>query len=84
MPTMMLYPNPSNGQFVLQLNGYENNTFDLTIINATGQIVYSKSLGVNNNGFIESFNVENIPAGLYNLKLMNDKSSFVYPVIITE
>jgi hypothetical protein len=84
IPTMRLYPNPSNGQFVLQLNGYENNTFDLTIINATGQIVYSKSLVINNNGFIESFNLENIPAGLYNLKLMNEKSSLVYPLIITE
>ncbi len=39
--SVMLYPNPSNGVFNLNVNGYADNQFELNVSNSMGQIAVS-------------------------------------------
>ncbi|RLD44115.1 MAG: hypothetical protein DRI86_08325, partial [Bacteroidetes bacterium] len=65
-----IYPNPSNGQFTLAIKGLEGN-FDMTIINLSGQVVYSNNLTATIN-FSTKVNVRNLARGVYYVKLSNN------------
>lgn len=44
-----IYPNPSQGIFNLQMDGYEGETFELTVYNTLGQTIIEKTLTGENN-----------------------------------
>lgn len=56
---MLVYPNPSNGNFTLNLFEIEDAT--ITVVNATGQVVYTAN-GVSN---FAGVTTENLTPGLY-------------------
>jgi len=56
---MLVYPNPSNGNFTLNLFEIENAT--ITVVSITGQVVYTET-GVSN---IAGITLENLTPGLY-------------------
>ncbi len=56
-----IYPNPNNGCFTLQTN----QTGTVTFINALGQVI--KTITVSNS--FEKINIENLPSGIYYLKI---------------
>lgn len=56
-----LYPNPTSGLFNIQ----SNDEYELTVLNAVGQIVYTQKLKPGSNGI----NVETLAAGVYFLNL---------------
>ena len=82
--SVMLYPNPSNGVFNLNVNGYADNQFELNVSNSMGQIVYTKSITVNNADYNEQINLMNVAPGMYQISLKNNDLNLNYSVVIVE
>ena len=82
--SVMLYPNPSNGVFNLNVNGYADNQFELNVSNSMGQIVYTKSITINNADYNEQINLMNVAPGMYQISLKNNDLNLNYSVVITE
>jgi hypothetical protein len=79
-----LYPNPNQGTFTINVNGYENNAFTLNVINAIGQVVYSKPVDINSADYTETISLNNVTPGMYQVNLSNASQNINYSIIVTE
>ena len=66
-----LFPNPTND--IINLRFYQNNIgkANLLLFNTIGQTVHYEDVVVNDNLFEHTINIENLPEGLYFLKITN-------------
>lgn len=69
-----LYPNPSNGLFILELNSSAN----VVITNALGQIFVTEKV----EGGSHNFNLQNQSKGLYFVKISQDNYSTTIKIIV--
>lgn len=63
-----IYPNPSEGVFNIDFRGYDENTFDITIYNALGQLIHKGSVTPQNTNQID---LTSFGAGSYFITLQN-------------
>jgi hypothetical protein len=73
--SVRIFPNPSNGQFVIESsNGFEK---QIDVVDITGRIVISKTT------FEERthFNITDLPNGVYYLQLRSNNNSSVHKII---
>ncbi|MFD1553973.1 M4 family metallopeptidase [Putridiphycobacter roseus] len=70
-----IYPNPSNG--LIKLNWKNASTYNITVFDLSGRIVFSEA-NVNNN---MTFNVQLIPAGAYIIEARNGETTVRKKVI---
>jgi len=82
--SVLLYPNPNTGVFNLNVNGYADNQFELNVSNSMGQIIYTKSITINNADYNEQINLTNAAPGMYQISLKNNDLNLNYSVVITE
>ncbi len=80
--SIVIYPNPSDGQFRIQLNGYESTNMQVIITNSIGQVVYANMMNVNDAVFVNEVDLSSLPAGSYSVRLVNDGNSIVENIII--
>lgn len=66
---VQLYPNPTRGEINLALNGLSANTYRLQVVNALGQAVYQQSLTHDGGNRSLPLNLNNLPAGIYQVQL---------------
>ncbi|HRW97000.1 MAG TPA: C25 family cysteine peptidase [Bacteroidales bacterium] len=79
--SLNIYPNPSAGEFTLELNADENSGYSMTIVNLLGVDVFSKIIEAS--GIIrETVNIKSLPEGVYYLTLKNEHQSIVRKLII--
>ena len=78
---MSVYPNPSNGTFRVQLNGYTNADVQLQIVNTLGQIVYANTISVMEDITVEEISLDLQP-GTYLVQLINGDEITVNPIIV--
>ncbi|MFV5695245.1 T9SS type A sorting domain-containing protein [Flavobacterium sp. LB3P122] len=71
VPEVLVYPNPSAGQFTVQFSGYKSSKADVIIINMTGQIVTQKEVKLIDGKQIITFNISNHAQGMYVLKVLS-------------
>jgi len=78
--TVKLYPNPSRGQFVIELHLAEkiNGTAKLQLIDITGRIVYIENATITNGALQKKVSISSLlSSGIYMVKIIaNDKSYF--------
>ena len=67
-----LYPNPSNGNFNIEINGSGNESYILTILNIVGKEVFKENIKSNNNKSIHNINLSTISNGMYYIRLLNE------------
>jgi Secretion system C-terminal sorting domain len=79
---VLVYPNPSNGNFRLQVNGYENTDMTVLITNAIGQVVYNSNIAVNETITVQDINLSDLAAGTYTLKLVNGDNVTTRNIVI--
>lgn len=79
---IMVYPNPSNGNFRLQVNGYENTDMTVLITNAIGQVVYNSNISVNESITVMDINLSDLASGTYSLKLINGDNVTTRNIVI--
>lgn len=71
-----LYPNPSNGQFKLVLDGIGMK--QVKIISSNGKMIYQNQTTSNE----VNFNLSNIEAGMYHLIIQSDKQNIMKKIMI--
>jgi PKD repeat protein len=76
-----IYPNPTKGQFVIEMSSRESVTYQMGIVNLLGVEVLQKTIEVNG-AFAEVMDVSSMPDGVYYLYLRNDEQSIVRKLII--
>jgi hypothetical protein len=75
-------PNPSNGIFSIQFYVTEVSNTYITLTNALGQRVYSNSYPDVTGGFSQQINAGNLAAGIYFLKVIVGKQTYVKKILI--
>ena len=78
------YPNPSNGNATIAINSEFNETVELTLVNLHGQVVggISTLLNKGDNKFSLSDIKENLPVGIYMLKVKGQTISAERKLIV--
>ena len=66
---MRMFPNPSNGQFTLQIAGAENKDAVVKIVDVTGRKIADAKQ--------KQIDISNLPQGLYLLKVTDGELQFV-------
>jgi len=77
-----MYPNPNNGTFTIQVNDYAGQQFNLSVANATGQIVMNRVITIQGSNHTESIDLGTAPAGMYQVSLVNEAYQLNYPVVV--
>jgi Secretion system C-terminal sorting domain/SprB repeat len=75
--SLSVYPNPSNGQFRLTLNGVSGEKVTYSILDEAGRLVVSKEMSDVSSERIENIDLSNIASGIYmmNLNIGNNVES---------
>ena len=73
-----VYPNPSNGEFVIALDATAK--YDVTITNVLGQTVYSGT--TSSDDLKTEIDLSNFGKGVYTVELKNNNSTYVEKVIV--
>ncbi|OSZ79204.1 hypothetical protein CAP35_13390 [Chitinophagaceae bacterium IBVUCB1] len=66
-----LYPNPNDGKFTLQTNKATKASYDIDITDALGRVVYRDKLLNKNGSIAHSIQTNNLPAGVYLLRIQD-------------
>jgi hypothetical protein len=80
--TVSVFPNPSHGEFTLELNSVKSMVADLTITNSLGMRVFAEK-DVNVNGkTVKNMNLSGLSAGIYLLTLQNGEMKISQKIVI--
>ncbi len=77
-----LYPNPAHGAFAVMVPAGLLGAATATLLNALGQVVRQRPLGLPATGGTASFDVRGLPAGVYSLQLLNGETLVVKRVVV--
>ena len=77
-----VFPNPSNGSFGMELNISQLQEFDLTIYSVEGKAVYRENIKPSSSSIIRNFELQSLPAGLYQFELQSNKGKYSERIII--
>ncbi|HET8962621.1 MAG TPA: T9SS type A sorting domain-containing protein, partial [Chitinophagales bacterium] len=80
--SVSLFPNPNDGNFRIQLNGYESGEAQVIIMNAVGQLMYDANISIDANASVHDVSLH-LAAGTYIVKVING-SEIVTNTIIVE
>ena len=80
--SLWAYPNPSNGQFVVEIVGSEALDGHLELINGLGQVVVSKSISKASGAVKFPIDVREMPKGVYTLRLSALEGQRVLRVVL--
>jgi len=75
--SIMIYPNPSTGIFKIDRQGSPN-SFDVTICNGTGQVIFRKEV---NNSILE-VNLSGFPAGNYFARIQDGSTNVTQAITL--
>ncbi|WP_317898753.1 T9SS type A sorting domain-containing protein [Aurantibacillus circumpalustris] len=64
-----LYPNPASNKFFLRLGSPTNTGIEITVVNLVGELVRSSQAEVKSGNNIISFDIQNLPSGIYLVSL---------------
>lgn len=77
---LKLYPNPSNGKFVLEVYSDELPQYELKILNLFGSVLYSGNINEN----ISNLDFSHFANGMYYIMLTNDKMKIIERFVIVK
>ncbi len=80
--TVLVYPNPSKGTFVLESNPTSMTQMEMLIMDAQSKLILSKKLQSNGGSFKEYIDLSNQPKGVYFIRLKNNNKEEVLRMII--
>lgn len=79
--SVLIYPNPSKGQFKLQFQRFAGSKIQISISNAQGIIIQNKVINLMNSNTVD-FNLSNQRQGLYQVQIIHEGGMKVVKVLI--
>lgn len=76
-----VYPNPTKGQFTIEINDMQDDVFHFCITNPIGQKVYQKTERINNT-YKNVFNFSHLEKGIYLLNVTNSSENIIRQIVI--
>lgn len=79
-----IFPNPSNGQFNLKIDGFESENLTISIMDATGRILNSQIINTfGQTVYQEEFNISNqVTTGLYFIRIASENSVITKKIFV--
>lgn len=77
-----IFPNPSTGKFIVELNNVQSGKIALRLFNGWGQEIYAQKLIQENGHFRESFDLTRYAAGVYSLQIITDLEVIKRQIIV--
>jgi len=78
-----IYPNPNNGQFTIDFKSGKQESVNVRIVNASGDVVFNLADLKVNGTLSKHFNLKNVPQGSYLLTLENGQTQIARKLVIT-
>ena len=72
LENVTLYPNPNNGQFVLEGTAKHTGQYTISILNSIGQLIYHSEIPTVQSKLRHNINLDHISSGIYMLKLTDE------------
>lgn len=69
---VLVYPNPGNGEFNLDITGLNNTEVSYSIMDISGRELLSNNVGTKTGNFNSTINIEGFASGIYTLVLKRD------------
>jgi len=78
------FPNPTNGEFKVQLNGFESGkSLNVKVTNVLGQVVYNVS-GISNDNSSIDVNLGDVTQGVYSVEVNDAVNRYVQSIILNK
>ncbi|HLG02320.1 MAG TPA: T9SS type A sorting domain-containing protein, partial [Bacteroidia bacterium] len=82
MINVNISPNPTEGILNLMIGNFQGNKLDIEIMNAEGQIVYSKKIFSNSDGFSGQLDISTLSKGVYYLKIIDGEKVSFHKIVL--
>lgn len=80
--TLRVYPNPNNGQFSVVINSQASGTYQISVVDLVGKVLYQEEMVCKPGENIRKLNLEQLDNGLYLIHLTNDGRSVTRKLFI--
>jgi hypothetical protein len=72
-PKLSIFPNPSNGNITLAIEGFGQSITRIRVLNLIGEVVHTESIFINDSSNRISLKIDFLPSGLYFIQAENSK-----------
>jgi hypothetical protein len=80
--SVLVYPNPNNGQFSILLNNLNQKKVNLSIVNASGQTVSNETITCQSNSHKHDIGIKDCYLGIYLLHVNFDNSQIIKRIVV--
>jgi hypothetical protein len=80
--SLQIFPNPNNGEFMIQLNALQTSKINLKVMNNLGVEVYSENDIDVTNTLDKNLNLSHLAKGVYFINIYNEETSILKKMII--
>ena len=78
---MKIFPNPTDDKITVEAFLKNPSPVELRILNAMGELVMSKNWNINERGFMKTFSLASLSAGMYFVELITSEGRVVQQVM---
>jgi hypothetical protein len=78
---LIIFPNPNNGKFTLEITGETNGQAQVSIANAAGEVVYTNKYAITRSGQRLALDL-NIGSGVYFMKVETANGNLTRKLVI--
>jgi len=81
---VIIFPNPNNGNFTIQLNLEINELVDLAIYNALNEIVFKENNISTTKDYVKEISLNKYAKGIYYLRITGEETNIVKKIVIQQ
>jgi hypothetical protein len=81
--SFQLFPNPTNGEFILRGNGFSTSELDISLLDVNGRIIESRVVNPTSNSINERFDLSNQANGVYLISIQSEGKVEVKKVVLS-
>ncbi len=82
LANILVYPNPSNGNFVFEMNLEGQKTIEIKIFNSLNEVVYREDNILASQGFKKNIDLANYSGGIYYLHVFGDDINIIKKIVV--